>query len=111
MHQPVLPVTMGYPIGHWDGDALVIDTVGTDDETVLDAMGLPHSEAMELTERLQVLPNGHLEDRVTISDAANYTQPWEAVMTYHRAPGVVVGDDVCPDRIARGEPATRSSLP
>jgi hypothetical protein len=108
---PVLPTTMGYPVGHWEGDTLVIETVGTEDETVLDAMGMPHSDDMELTERLRILPDGHLEDRVTIDDAANFTHPWEAVMTYHRAPDVVVGDDVCPDRIAKGEPATRSSLP
>jgi hypothetical protein len=108
---PVLPVTMGYPVGQWDGDTLLIDTIGIEDETVLDAMGLPHSEDMKLNERLRLLPNGHLEDRFTIDDAANYTHPWEAVMTYHRAPDVVVGDDVCPDRIAKGGPATRSSLP
>jgi hypothetical protein len=108
---PVLPLTMGYPVGRWDGDTLVIDTIGIEDETVLDAMGLPHSDQMELVERLRLRPDGRLEDRFTIKDPANYTRPWQAVMTYHRAAGLSVGDDVCPDRIARGEPAARSSLP
>jgi len=100
-----LPTTMGYSAGHWDGRTLVIRTVGLEDETILDASGLPHSDRMALTERLRVLPNGHLEERVTIDDPAFYTRPWTAVATYHPAPAGIVGDDLCPDRIARGEPA------
>lgn len=107
----VVPTTMGYPVGHWDKDALVIKTVGTNDETVLDAMGLPHSEDMVLTERLTLLPNGHLEARFQIEDSEFYSKPWEAVMTYHRVGVDQMQDDICPDRIARGEPAVRSALP
>jgi hypothetical protein len=107
---PILPQTMGYPVGRWDGDTLVIETVGMTDETVLDTMGLPHSEDMKLTERLRVLPDGELEARYTIDDGEFYSRPWEARMTYHRV-SEVVDDDVCPDRIAKGEPATRSTLP
>jgi hypothetical protein len=107
---PILPQTMGYPVGRWDGDTLVIETIGTTDETVLDTMGLPHSEDMKLTERLRLLPDGKLEARYTVEDDAFYSAPWEAAMTYHRVTDVV-GDDVCPDRIARGEPATRSAMP
>jgi hypothetical protein len=104
-------MTMGYPVGKWDGETLVIETTGIAGETVLDAMGLPHSEEMLLTERLRALPDGRLEVRFTIKDEAFYTRPWEAVMTYRRTQGDSVVDDVCPDRIADGEPAVRRKLP
>jgi len=100
-----LPTTMGYSAGRWEGGALVIKTTGLEDETVLDASGLPHSDQMTLTERLRILPDGHLEERFTIDDPAFYTRPWTAVATYHPAPAGIVRDDICPDRIARGEPA------
>ena len=109
--QFVLPTTMGYSAGHWEGRTLVIKTTGLDDETVLDASGLPHSDQMTLTEHLRVLPNGHLEVRFTIDDAAFYTRPWSAVATFHPARGVTIKDDICPDRIQRGEPAIAGARP
>jgi hypothetical protein len=107
----VLPTSMGYSTGRWMGKTLEIDTVGLDDQTVLDASGLPHSDQMKLGERLRILPNGHLEVRFTIEDPAFYTRPWTAVTTYHRAPNVKIKDDICPDRIARGEPAVAAEAP
>jgi hypothetical protein len=106
-----LPLTMGYPVGHWEGDTLVIRTVGLSDVTVLDAAGLPHSEEMVLTERLRVLRDGRLENRITIEDPETFTAPWETVLYFHRDPAATVTDDVCPDRVARGEPAVRKDLP
>jgi hypothetical protein len=102
---PPLPLTMGFPVGHWEGSTLVIRTAGLIDTTVMDASGLPHSERLTLTERLHVLPDRRLEDRITIDDPENYTQAWETVLTFHRDAGARVTDDVCPDRMARGEPA------
>ena len=108
---PFLPQTMGYPVGRWEGDTLVIETVGTSDETILDALGLPRSEDLVLTERLSTLPDGRLQVRFTINDPAYYSRPWDALMTYRPAPDVTVGDDVCPDRLVRGEESIRSKLP
>lgn len=108
---PILPLTMGYPVGRWEDRTLVIDTVGLAGETVLDGYGLPHSEEMMLTEKLRVLDDGRLEVRFTINDPEYFTAPWSAVMTYRRQPNVQVGDDVCPDRIAQGLPAVRGALP
>lgn len=102
---PPLPLTMGFPVGHWEGSTLVIRTTGLSDTTVMDASGLPHSEQLTLTERLRVLPDGRLEDRITIDDPEHYTQTWETVLTFHRDASARVTDDVCPDRMARGEPA------
>jgi len=109
---PPLPLTMGFPVGHWEGDTLVIRTVGLIDATVLDAAGLPHSEQMTLTERLRVLDDGRLEDRLRVEDPDTFTKPWESLLYFHRDAAARVTDDVCPDRIADGQPAvlvTRSA--
>jgi hypothetical protein len=102
---PPLPLTMGFPVGHWEGNTLVVRTANLIDTTVMDASGLPHSEQLTLTEHLRVLPDGRLEDRITIDDPQNYTQPWETVLSFHRDAAARVTDDVCPDRMAAGEPA------
>lgn len=107
---PVMPQSMGFPVGRWDGDALLIHTIGTTSDTVLDALGLPHSDDMEIRERISLLPDGRLEARFTIEDSEFYTRPWTAAMTYRRANDLVVGDDVCPDRLIAGQPAIRSDL-
>jgi len=104
---PPLPLTMGFPVGRWEGDTLVIRTSGLTDATVMDASGLPHSEQLTLTERLRVLPDGRLEDRITIEDPETFSRAWETVLTFHRDANARVTDDVCPDRLARGEPAER----
>jgi hypothetical protein len=103
--EPPLPTTMGFPVGRFEGDTLVIRTVGLTDTTVLDASGLPHSDQMVLTEHLRVLPDGRLENRLTIEDPDTFTQAWETVLTFHRDAAARVTDDVCPDRLAKGEPA------
>jgi hypothetical protein len=108
---PPLPLTMGFPVGHWEGDTLVVRTGGLIDTTVMDASGLPHSEELTLTERLRVLRDGRLEDRITVADPENYTEPWETVLTFHRDAAAHVADDVCPDRLARGEPAEQAPNP
>jgi hypothetical protein len=102
---------MGYPVGRWEGKTLVIETIGIAGETVLDGFGLPHSERMTLTERVRALPGGRLEVRFTIDDSEFYTRPWTAVMTYKHPRNAVIVDDVCPDRIAKGERAVRRALP
>ncbi len=109
--EPPFPLTMGFPVGHWEDDTLVIRTVGLSDVAVLDASGVPRSEEMVLTERLRVLPDGRLEDRITIDDAETFTEPWETVLYFRRDASLSVTDDVCPDRIANGEPAVRKELP
>jgi hypothetical protein len=108
---PPLPLTMGFPIGRFEGDTLVIRTIGLSDVSALDASGLPHSEQMVLTERLRVLPDGRLENRMSIDDAETFGQPWETVLYFHRDATARVTDDVCPDRIASGEPAVLREMP
>jgi len=70
------PTFMGESIGKWDGDALVIDTVGLNDRTWLDTAGHPHSDALHVTERYQLTDANHIAYDVTVDDAKMYTRPW-----------------------------------
>jgi hypothetical protein len=69
------PRWMGYSNGRWDGDTLVVDTVGFTEKSWLDRLGHTHSEAMHVTERFRRRDIGHLEIEVTIDDPKTYTKP------------------------------------
>jgi hypothetical protein len=69
------PTWFGYSIGKWDGDTLVVETIGLNDKTWLDGFGHPHSDGMKLTERFRRLDVGHMDIEVTIDDPKAYTQP------------------------------------
>lgn len=78
---------MGDSVAHWDGDTLVIDSIGFNDRTWLDFDGEPHSARMHVTERLRKINNGtQLEDMMTIDDPVMYTRPWTARLIYGWAP-------------------------
>ena len=68
------PTWMGYSVGRWDGDTLVVESFGFNDRTWLDHDGHPHTEGLRLTERYRRRNFGNLELEVTFSDPAAYTQ-------------------------------------
>lgn len=70
------PKWFGHSVGHWEGDTLVIDTVGFDDRSWLTAQGHPHTEKMHVIERFRRPDLGHLEIEFTIDDPAAYAKPW-----------------------------------
>jgi hypothetical protein len=70
------PKWMGHSVGHWEGDTLVVDTVGFDDRSWLTAQGHPHTENMHVVERFHRPDLGHLEIEFTIDDPGTYAKPW-----------------------------------
>jgi hypothetical protein len=70
------PRWMGYSVGHWEGDTLVVDTVGVNDRTWLDAAGHPRSESMQVTERYHRRNFGHMDLEITFNDPKYYTRPF-----------------------------------
>jgi hypothetical protein len=70
------PTWMGYSVGRWEGDALVVDSVGFNDRTWLHIIGLPHTEALRVRERFVRRDLGHLDVEVTFTDPGAYTKPW-----------------------------------
>jgi hypothetical protein len=75
LSDPQQPSWMGYSVGKWDGDTLVVDTVGFNDLSWLDARGHGHSEDMRVEERFHRRDFGHLEVAVTITDPKTFTKP------------------------------------
>jgi hypothetical protein len=71
-----LPQLMGHSVGRWEGDTLVIDTVGLTDRTWLDDHGNRHSDAMKVTERWTRISADQLRYDATIEDPKFYTKPW-----------------------------------
>ena len=76
------PTWLGDAIGHWDGDTLVVDTIGFNDKTWVDRAGHPHSTDMHLTERIRRVDEKTLTDDITIEDPKAYTKPWGGQITF-----------------------------
>ena len=72
------PSWMGYSKGHWEGDALVVETRGLNGKQWLDHGGLPASEKLTVVERFRRPTFGALEIDITITDPTYYTKPWTA---------------------------------
>jgi hypothetical protein len=70
------PAWLGYSVGHWDGDTLVVETRGQNDKTWLDSGGHPHTEQLRVTERFRRLDFGHMTLQTTIDDPGAYSKPW-----------------------------------
>ena len=70
------PSWMGYSVGHWDGDTLVVESNGFNDRTWLDHDGHPHTEALRTTERYRRRDFGNLDLEVTFTDPGAYAKPW-----------------------------------
>ena len=73
------PSWLGYSIGHYEGDTLVIETRGFNGKTWLDQAGLPTTEKLKVTERIRRKDFGHLELRVTVDDSGAYTRPFTII--------------------------------
>jgi hypothetical protein len=85
----------GDSVGKWDGDTLVVDTIGFNEVTWLDHVGLPHSEALHVVERIHRVDRNTLVDDFTIEDSKAFTKPWAASQTYHLKPGWEIAEYVC----------------
>jgi len=69
------PRWLGYSSGKWEGNELVVETIGFNDRGFLDAIGHSHSDKLRLTERIRRKDAGHLETQVTVDDPTAYTKP------------------------------------
>jgi hypothetical protein len=69
------PTWMGYSVGHWDGDTLVVESAGFNDKTWLDMVGHPHSERLRVTEKFRRADFGHMRVEVTYDDPETMTKP------------------------------------
>ena len=89
------PTYLGESIGHWDGDSLVVDIIGFNDKTWLDAAGHPHTEKLHVIERYTRTDVNTLHYEATIDDPGAYTKPWTTSWNISWSPGITPLEYIC----------------
>ena len=86
----------GYSVGHWEGETLVVQSNGFNDDSFLDSTGLPHSDQMVTTERIRRI-GAQIEDVITIHDPQIYAKDWQARFVYNQRNDIRIEDYSCND--------------
>jgi hypothetical protein len=89
------PSWMGYSVGRWEGETLVVESFGFNDRTWLDHDGHPHSEALRVTERYRRRNIGNLDVEVTFSDPGTYARAWTVAVRAELAADTEILEWVC----------------
>lgn len=89
------PAWLGYSVGRWEGDTLVVDTRGFNDRGWLDARGHPRTEALHVVERFTRVDFGHMAVQITFEDPGAYTKPFSIRFTQTLTPDTDVIELVC----------------
>jgi hypothetical protein len=89
------PTWLGYSVGRWEDDTLVVDTIGFNELSWLDAGGHGHSEDMRVEERFHRKDYGHIELAITITDPKTFTQPIKFSVIEDLLPDTDVFEHVC----------------
>jgi hypothetical protein len=96
------PSWMGYSVGHWDGDTLVVESSGFNDRTWLHD-GYPHTEALRMTERYRRPDFGHLDVAVTFQDPGAYSKAWTVPVRAQLAADTEMLESVCNENSDSGQ--------
>ena len=89
------PSWYGESVGHYEGDTLVIDTVGLNTRSFVDNYRTPHTEKLHVVERWRIIEaDSILEVRFTVDDPGTYNQPWSAIQRFRRVP-TQMDEEVC----------------
>jgi hypothetical protein len=100
LDEPQLPIDdvppgyYGHSVGRWEGDSLVIDTVGIK-ESLAGYQNMPHSDRMRITERMRLVAPDVLHDQITIDDPVVLEKPVVYTLGYRRLPGYKMVEFVC----------------
>jgi hypothetical protein len=89
------PTWMGYSVGHWEGDTLVVESVGFNDRTWLDRVGHPHSEDLRVTETYRRADFGHMQFSITYNDPKMLTKPLSTSLAVNYAADTDMLETVC----------------
>ena len=91
----VKPTWYGESVGHYEGDTLVIDTVGFNTKFFVDNYRTPHTDKLHVVERWRIIEaDSILEVRFTVDDPGTYNQPWSAIQRFRRVP-TPMDEQVC----------------
>jgi hypothetical protein len=89
------PAWMGYSVGHWEGDNLVVQSAGFVENNWLDNSGHPGTESLRLTERFRRSDFGHIDLQLTMDDPKAYTKPWTVNLQFTAQPDTDLIEYVC----------------
>ncbi len=89
------PSWMGYSVGRWEGDTLVVESTGFNERSWLDMGGHPHTESLRTTERFRRTSFGHMELHVTFNDPGAYKKPWTISFGVNLVPDTEMIEFVC----------------
>ena len=99
------PSFMGFSVGRWDGEELVVESEGFNEASWLDFGGHPHTEALHITERYRRVDFGHIRRRITLTDAKVFNKPITISSDLNLAPDTELLEYVCAET-----PAGHSTL-
>jgi hypothetical protein len=89
------PSWMGESIGWYEGDTLVVDTIGQSTKTLADRFGTPHSDKLHVVERWRRIEQGlTLRVDITVEDPDTFQQPWKTYQVYRRTPRLLQ-EEIC----------------
>src|SRR5262245_29067028 len=91
----VIPSYMGNPIGRWEGDTLVVDSIGFNDKTWLAGTGTFHTDALHTVERFTRVDKDQINYQVTMEDPDVFTKPWTLNSTLMLREGTGLQEMVC----------------
>src|SRR6516164_3093854 len=89
------PTWMGNSVAHWEGDTLVVDTIGFNDQSRLDTIGHPHSGELHVIEKLTRADAMHITYEVTVIDPKTYTKPFTNKRTFNLKPSWELMEYAC----------------
>ena len=89
------PSWQGYSSARWDGDTLVVNSIGFRDDLWIDANGSMITSAAKVEERIRRPDYGHLDITVTVDDAKAYTRPWTVTLHQRLALNTELVDEIC----------------
>jgi len=92
-----VPSYYGFSVGRWEKDTLLVESVGYNEKFWLTTAGLPHTEALHLTERFTRTDLNTLKYEVTIDDPRTYTRPWTGGWTIQWVPDQDIQEYFCED--------------
>jgi len=102
------PAWYGYSVGHWEGEKLIVESMGYNDKFWLDTEGRPSTEQLRVTEKFSRPSFGRLEVEITVDDPGAYTAPWTVMQTMYYLPDTDVIEHICqesnkfPEQIGSG---------
>src|SRR6267154_231724 len=90
------PSWYGESVGHYEGDELVVDTIGISDKAFVDNYRTPHTDKMHVVERFKMVDGGkRLQVAVTVDDPDAFNMPWSAIQHWRRVNQGTMIEDVC----------------